>query len=153
MKRYLVALLAVIGLSSASAQSDPFLGGAFNLEFVGGGTYVSLDAHYGDYGLFDSIGARGTVGLGLSPAIYLKLAGDVLIPFEVDSNEITPYAGAGFGLITRGGTIFNIHGLGGAEFEVSDQIGLFGEISPALYISGGTAFGVGLRFGANYHLD
>ena len=151
MKRYLVVLLAVIGLSSASAQSDPFVGGSFDLSFVGGSTFVSLDAQAGDYGLFESFGGRATLGLGFTPGVYLRLASDIIFPFTLENGDITPYAGGGFGLITRGGTLFDIHALGGAEFEVADQFGLFGEVVPSLFISGGTAFGVGLRFGGNYH--
>ena len=153
MKRILVVLLAVVGLSSASAQSDLFIGGSLDIEIVEGTGFIALDAQAGDYGLFDSFGARGTLGLGFSPDIYVKLAADALFPFSVDNDELTPYAGGGIGLITSGGTLFNIHALGGAEYLVSDQIGLFGEIAPGLYISGGTGFGIDLRFGANYHLN
>ncbi len=153
MKRYLVVLLAVIGLSSASAQSDPFVGGSLDIEVIAGDAAIALDAQIGDYGLFDSFGARGTVGLGVSPDIYVKLGTDVLFPFSTSNNELTPYAGAGLGFITGIGTYFNFHALGGVEFEVADQFGLFGEVAPGLYIRGGTGFGISLRFGGNYHLD
>ena len=153
MKRILVVFLAIVGLSSASAQSDLFIGGSLDIE-VAGGTGIALDAQAGDYGLFDSFGARGTIGLGISPGIYIKLAGDALFPFSVDNDELTPYAGGGIGLLTGNGTSFNIHALGGAEYLVSEQIGLFGELAPGLYFGGGdTDFGIGLRFGANYHLN
>ena len=151
MKRILVVFLAVVGLSSASAQSDLFVGGGLNLEF-GGFTLVSLDAQVGDYGLFGSFGGRAILGLGFSPSVYLKTAADVILPFEVDSEKLTPYAGGGLGLITRNGTAVNIHALGGAEYAIADQFSLFGEVVPGVYLNGGD-FTFGLRLGANYQLD
>ena len=152
MKRILVVLLTVFGLSAASAQSDLFAGGSLELEFVGS-TLVSLDGHVGDYGLFGSFGGRGTVGLGLSPDIYLKIGADGLFPFETSNAELTPYVGGGFGVYVGDGTLFNIRSVGGVELEVADNLGLFGEIAPGIYIaSGDSDFGAALRFGANFGL-
>ncbi len=153
MKRVLVVLLTVIGLSSASAQSDLFVGGSLEFEVGLGTTLISFDGQAGDYELFDSFGARGTLGLGIEPDVFLKLGADALFPFEVSSPELTPYVGGGIDIIFDFGTIFNLHGLGGAEYLVSDQLGLFGELTPGLYFGNDTDFGVGLRFGANYHLN
>lgn len=154
MKRILVVLLTVFGLSAASAQSDLFAGGSLDIEFIDGISFIAFDGQVGDYGLFGSFGGRGTLGLGIDPDFYLKLAGDALFPFELDNPDLMPYAGGGFGIYVGDfSTFFSIHGLGGLEFAVDEQIGLFSEISPGLYIgSGDTEFGVGLRFGANFGL-
>lgn len=153
MKRVLIVLLTVVGLSSASAQSDLFVGGSLELEFVGS-TLVSLDGHVGDYGLFSSFGGRATLGLGLSPDVYLKLAADTLFPFQTSNPELTPYVGGGFGIYIDEGTLFNIRSVGGVDFQVAEELSLFAEVAPGIYINDGDSdFGAGLRFGINYSLN
>ncbi len=152
MKRILIVLLVVIGLSSASAQSDLFAGGSIELEFVGP-TFVSLDGHVGDYGLFGSFGGRGTLGLGLSPDVYIKLAGDALFPFQTSNAELTPYVGGGLGIYIGDGAFFNIRSVGGVDFLASDQLSIFAEVAPGIYIGDGDSeFGAALRFGVNFDL-
>ena len=151
--RCLGVLLTLFALSSASAQSDTFVGGSFDLEFIGGGTFVALDGQFGDYGLFNSFGARATLGIGFIPEIYAKIVGDVLFPFQTTNRDLFPYAGGGLGIDIDDGVGVNIHALGGVELAASDRLGLFGEVAPGILIRSDVDAIFGLRFGLNYHLN
>lgn len=153
MKRFL--LVALVGLAAAfplawAQDAEPYAGGGFGLEFIGGGSAVALTFQGGADDLLGSLGLRGNLDVGISGSFF-ELAVDLLANFP--SDDLNPYVGGGFGIIPGGSVGFNIHGVGGLEFFATENVGLFAELQPKLYVTGGTSFGVGLRFGANYHFD
>lgn len=152
MKRLLI--IALVGLAAAlplaSAQdAEPFIGGGLGVTFADGGSGVGLVLQGGAQDLLGTLGVRGNILIGFQGGVALGV--DLLADFP--SDDFVPYVGGGFGLIPGGTTVFDLHVTGGAEFYVSDDVALFGELMPKLYIADGTAFGADLRFGANYHFD
>jgi hypothetical protein len=151
-KYYLGCLVIIIasGVSVANAQSDPFIGANLNLDIIQGNTLVGLGFHVGDYSLLGGAGLRGNFAFGLSPSGYFEFGGDVLAPLS--SGATTPYLGGGAGMLVSGGTLFNIHALGGLEFRAGYNFGIFVEAAPTFYFQGGgNAFGFAIKFGGNYH--
>lgn len=155
MKQLLVIML--VGLASASPlafaqeqDAEPYIGGGFGLEFIGGGSAVALTFQGGADNLLGPLGLRGNFDAGISGS-YFELAVDLLTDFPSDDLDI--YAGGGFGIVPGDEIDFNIHGTGGLEFFATDTLGLFSELQPRLYVTGGTRFSIGLRFGANYHFN
>jgi hypothetical protein len=150
VRKWVFWLLLASGLSVSQAQSDTFVGANLSLDFLQGSTFVGLGFHVGDYRLLGNVGLRGSFGIGLSPSGYFDLNGDLLLP--LDSGTTIPYLGGGVGVSISGGTLFNIHALGGLEFKTSSNLGIFAEAAPSLYLDrGGSAFGLFIKFGGNYH--
>ena len=152
MKRFLI--VALVGLAAtfptAFAQAaEPFIGGGLGITFVNGGSGVGLVLQGGAQDLLGTLGVRGNLQIGFQGGVALGV--DLLADFP--SDDFVPYVGGGFGLIPGDTTVFDLHATGGAEFYLSDNAALFGEVVPTLYIADGTAFGADLRFGANYHFD
>lgn len=152
MKRFLIA--AFVSLAAAcplafAQDADPFIGGGLGITFVNGGSGVGLVLQGGAQDLLSTLGVRGNIQIGFQGGVALGV--DLLADFP--SDDFAPYVGGGFGLIPGSTTVFDLHATGGAEFYLSDNVALFGEVVPTLYIANGTAFGADLRFGANYHFD
>ena len=152
MKRFWI--VALIGLVSAfplafAQDAEPYIGGGLDVTFVGGTSGVGLTLQGGAQDFLGTLGLRGNILIGFQGGVALGV--DLLSDFPAE--DFTPYFGGGFGLIPGETTVFDVHATGGGEFYASDNVGLFAEIQPTLYIASGTAFGADLRFGANYHFD
>ena len=161
MKRFfLIALIgSVAAFSAATAQNaKPYLGGGIGFTFISGGSGGAFTFHGGADNLLGSLGLRGVGVIGVRP-FFTEVAAEALASFPFEPLKL--YVGGGIGSSfsegadTVSSTVsgFEIHGVGGLEFAVSDSVGLFGEAQPRLYLGSSTAFGLGFRFGANYHLD
>jgi hypothetical protein len=152
MKRLLAALL-VLGsfCPSAFAQAlppKPFFGGGFGLTFVGGDSLVALSFQGGAADLLGPLGVRGNFDIGISGS-YFEFGLDLFGTFPAEG--LSPYVGGGVGVLSGGGTFFNLHGTAGLEL-LFERIGLFGEVQPKFFITA-NQFGAALRFGANYRFD
>lgn len=153
MKRFLmvalVGLAAAFPLAFAQDEAEPYIGGGLDVLFVGGGSNVGFVFQGGADNLIGSAGLRGNIAIGFEGGVSLGV--DILADFP--SDDFAPYIGGGIGILPGGSTVFNLHATGGGEYLVSDNVGLFAEIQPTLFIANGTAFGADLRFGVNYHFD
>ena len=159
MKRsFLVLLIGLVTtFSVALAQNaKPYLGGGVGFTFVGGGSGGALTFQGGAEDLLGPLGLRGVGVVGIRPSFF-EVAAEVLASFP--SGTFKPYVGGGVGGAVGGGADrvsravsgAEVHSVGGLEFTVSDSVGLFGEAQPRLYLTSSPAFGLGFRFGANYH--
>ena len=170
MKHALISLFILAVLGGASAQSSEFIGIGLKAElgpaaddyFSYGDVYLFpptfVEIQAGDYALFGSFGFREIIGTDFSD--FLELSGDILVPlFE----RPTVYLGAGAGLNVglSDVTVFNVHGVAGAEFGLFSHLGFFTEVNPGYYVASGqtsnfgsrdeSGFGVKVRFGFNVH--
>ncbi len=131
-----------------------------------------LTAHYG---LGDALGdgvdlrfnGQFAFAGGLTEStIGFNVGADALFNIPVDAEDIKVYAGAGpslgFALTTYnagvgggslGGFALGAQGLAGAEYLVTEEIGLFGELRVGFrYVTGfNFTFAPTLSLGANYH--
>jgi hypothetical protein len=145
-----IAVLAIMVVGVAFAQTTkPFAGVSLVYQWVAGIQFSGLELQAGSFDLFGDSGGRANVGIGLGRS-YLEIGADWLIPISKD--RLMPYSGAGLSFLTSDGTNFlGLRGIVGANYSTESDVGLFGELAPALYlVNGGPAFGMQLRFGANY---
>lgn len=178
MRKLLViaASIFVLTMGAAFAQDDDT---ALDVApdgdtWVGASTGYpfGLTAHYGlGNALGDGIDLRfngqfsfaGSFGYS---AIGFNLGADALFNIPVEADDVKVYAGAGpklgfilastnlgIGGASAGGFQLGAQGLAGAEYLVTDDIGVFGELRVGLsYLSGfGIGFDPALFLGANYH--
>ncbi len=169
MKHVLISLSVLAVLGSASAQSG-FIGVGLKAElgpaaddyFSYGDVYLFpptfVEIQAGDYALFGSFGFREIIGTDFSD--FLELSSDILVPV---SNRPLVYLGTGAGLNVglSDVTVFNVHGVVGAELGLFSHLGFFTEVNPGYYIASGqtsnfgsrdeSGFGAKLRFGFNVH--
>lgn len=151
MKRFLMVTL--FGLAAmwplASAQeSTPFIGGGLGVGLSSG--YGALSIQGGLTELLGPLTLRGVLDIGLGGGAGLGV--DVLYPLEGD--ELIPYVGGGLG-VGFGTTSFGLGFIGGLEYRVADNIGLFAELQPGfiIYAEYANEFAASLRIGGNYYLD
>lgn len=154
MKRFL--MVALVGLAAAfplafaqDEEAEPFIGGGFGVLFVSGVTVTSITVQGGADNLLGSAALRGNFDIGISSGSF-GFGADILVDFP--SDDVNPYVGGGFGLLQSDDSFFQVHGTGGLEFFVADQVGLFAELQPTYFLTS-QEFGAALRFGANYYLD
>ncbi len=162
MRKYLLSLLLILSIGSiASAQqSGNYAGGSTGYPHI-------IAAHYGFAELFGS-----DIDLRLSASFSLQnvsgmaatggtLTGDALFHFR-SGGLSAPYAGGGLtlgiGSVAGGasGFMWDIHGLGGYQYQLNPDLSAFGELSVGFrsYHAGGhslSGLGLGLRVGANYY--
>lgn len=130
-----------------------------------------LTAHYGlGDALGDGIDLRfngqfAFSGNFVSSAIGFNIGADALFNIPVEVDDLSVYAGAGpklgfavasTNLGAGGGSIggfqLGAQGLAGAEYLITDEIGLFGELRIGFaYLAGDIGFDPALFLGANYH--
>ncbi len=150
MKRFL--RVALVGLAAAlplafAQEAEPFVGGGLSVGLSSG--YGALSVQGGLTDLLGPLTLRGVLDIGLGGGAGLGI--DVLYPFEGD--ELIPYAGGGLG-VGFGTASFGLGAIGGLEYRVADDIGLFAELQPGFIIgSNYTDFSAALRIGGNYYLD
>ena len=176
MRKVLIAVVGALLLTGvAFAQDEDTVDVAPNGDtWLGASTGYpfGLTAHYGlGDALGDGVDLRfngrfAFSGDLVSSTIGFNLGADALFAIPVDSDEVHVYAGAGpslgFAATTYnagvtggnlGGFVVGAQGLAGAEYLLTDQIGLFGELRVGFtYVTGiNFAFAPTLALGANYH--
>lgn len=153
MRTLILTLLAAVLLSagSAFAQEDTYAGASIGFASAGG-TAFSVAFHGGvDDLIAENIGVRGDLSVLVAGGAAFGLGANVLYKTAVDPEvPVEVYGGAGPRvLVAGGGAFFGFGLLGGAEYMVTPEIGLFGELRADLNFSGPALVGLGL--GANYH--
>lgn len=153
-----VGFLLVCPLASAQ-DANPYVGAGFGFTFVNGSAGGALTVQGGVERLLGPVGVQGVGVVGVSVP-FIEFAAELLAHFP--TGGLKPYAGAGIGVSPTGtadiispstALAFNAHTVGGLEVVVADAIGIYGEVQPRLYFNEGTSFGLGFRFGVNYHFD
>lgn len=162
--KHILLLFVVSILGFTSAQSS-FIGVGLKAElgpaaddyFSYGDVYLFpptfVEIQAGDYALFGSFGFREIIGTDFSD--FLELSSDILVPV---SNRPLVYLGAGAGLNVglSDVTVFNVHGVAGAEFGLFSHLGFFTEVNPGYYVASGQTSNSGSRdesgFGAKVRL-
>lgn len=158
VKKILLSVLTLATLSTASA-AEKF------------GAYLLGVQYQRDTNATDAV--RFGLGLPLAAAFngggFVTVSGDVsyLRHTAPETESVQPYYGGSLGLLglfaTSGGDSAGAVGvfpsvLGGANVNVTDQVGLFGELGVGprvIFVTGGGSdwtFGVGARLGVNYRL-
>ena len=157
-----IIIILMLALSLSFAQSDnvevtePERGGIYAGLSLGVGTRLALPltAHVGfkdagfegidtriDFATFILVGST-SFELGVNEIYTYQIAPD--LPWEIQ-------AGGGFRFIFGGGgALFGIGGVGGADYSLTDQVDLFGELRFDSYL-GGLATKFALGFGAKYN--
>ncbi len=153
MKLFL--MVALVGFATAlpltfAQEAEPFVGGGLSVGLSSGDGALSVQG-----GLTELLGPltlRGALDIGFGGGAGLGI--DVLYPFA--GEELTPYVGGGLG-IGFGTASFSLGAIGGLEYLVADNIGLFAELQPGFVISTDSyysdGFSAALRLGGNYYLD
>lgn len=124
MKRFLtVALLglSVVWSPTFAQESDPFVGGGLSVGLSSG--YGALSVQGGLTELLGPLTLRGILDIGLGGSAALGV--DVLHPLE--GEELIPHVGVGLGGGFGAGS-FGLGAVGGLEYRVADNIGLFAEL-------------------------
>lgn len=154
----LVGFLLVCPLATAQ-DTSPYVGTGFGFTFVNGSVGGALTLQGGVEHLLGPVGVQGVAVIGISVP-FIEFAAELLGHFPMGS--LKPYVGAGVGVSPTGAAdiispsralALNAHAVGGLEVAVADAIGVYGEVQPRLYFDEVTSFGLGFRFGANYHFD
>lgn len=158
MKKFLIALVAVLGFASIShAQGFTIRLGPV-LGIGGGGVAVGVDAELNARNLTRfstdlSLGAYGTVGLSFTGGLNVGLQAGPTINFGFSRGQGNVFAGLvlalGFG---GGGSNFNLGFVTGIDFMVTPSINLFGRISTSFLNGFGGSFFVGSDFEFNNSL-
>jgi hypothetical protein len=153
-KQIAVFFLLCLGWTALAQSSRPFAGASLVFQWVEGTPLTSLMLQAGSYNLGGGLGARASVGIGLSPS-FLELGADLLFPFG--TGRLLPYGGLGGHWVGLGAlNFFGIRGLAGVSYSTASDTGLFAEAVPTLYLASDatgiyvTALGIQLRFGVNY---
>lgn len=152
MKRFL--MVAIVGLaatlSAALAQeAEPFGGGGLSVGLTTGGS--SLVVQGGATDLLGPLTLRGALDISLGGG---SAGLEVAVLYPLSGDELTPYVGGGLG-VGLGIAAYGLGVIGGLEYPVSDDVGLFGELQPGylIYADYANEFSVALRLGANYYFD
>lgn len=154
----LTSIFAACPLAFAQ-DTSPYVGTGFGFTFVNGSVGGALTLQGGVEHLLGPVGVQGIAVIGISVP-FVEVAAELLAHFPMGS--LKPYGGAGVGISPTGAAdiisptralAFNVHAVGGLEVAATDAIGVFGEVQPRLYFNEETSFGLGFRFGANYHFD
>ena len=150
MRKFLIALIAVVtlGAGTAFAQSGYFAGfsvgypGAaihFGLEDVTPNLDVRVNAGYNYVGTGFALGLDALYGLAV----------------DTGSTPIDIYVGGGLGLGIGSGFDLALNAFVGAEYRLVDlgfsAGGVFLEVGPAIRVLPAFGFGVAGRLGFNYH--
>ena len=152
MKRFL--MVALVGLAALSRWRCAGCGRAFYRRrirvFIPGGD-AALYACKGALTICSALLAlRGSFDIGFRGRCTFLALTSLIISL---ANRIWPSmwgAVRTFGLMGR---FVKLHATGGLEYFVDDDIALFAELQPGLFLPGLNRFGSALRFGANYHFD
>ncbi len=154
MRKRLAVLLLLWSLTASAQSSKPFAGASLVFQWVEGTPLTSLMLQAGSYNFGGGLGARASLGIGVSPN-FLELGADLLFPFG--TGRLLPYGGFGGNWVGLGGlNFFGIRGLAGVNYSTASDAGLFAEAVPTLYLASdatgiyGSAFGIQIRFGVNY---
>lgn len=154
MRKLILTVLAAALLAGGSAfaqQEDTYAGASLGFASAGG-TAFSIAFHGGvDNLITQNIGVRGDLSVLVAGGTAFGLGVNALYKDAVDTTTpVEVYGGAGPRILVSGGNaFFGFGALGGAEYMIADQIGLFGELRVDLNFGGPALFGLGL--GANYH--
>lgn len=174
MRKLLLAATSVLLLSvgGALAQDEDTIDVAPDGDtWVGASTGypIGLTAHYGlGDALGDGIDLRFNGKFTFASAVTASAFGfnvgaDALFAIPIDAENFGVYAGAGpnigfvsatsVGGVSAGGLSLGVQALAGAEYDVSDQIGVFGELRLGFAYITSLNFAADPTFalGVNYH--
>lgn len=156
MKRFLmvalVGLAAAFPLAFAQDEADtvePFVGGGFNVLIPSGTAALSIQG--GADNLIGPLALRGSVDILFTGGAFF---GVDLLNYIPSESDLAFYLGGGASIYLGGGSLFNLHAAGGLEYFVSEDLALYSELQPGIFLaSGDTDFSLALRLGVNYHFD
>ncbi len=174
MRKLLVTIVSVFLLSAgaAFAQDEDTIDVAPDGDTwvgVSSGYPLGLTAHYG---LGDALGdgvdlrfnGRFTFASAVTATAFgFNVGADALFAIPIDADDLSVYAGAGPNLgfvsattvsgASAGGVSIGAQALVGTEYDISDDIGVFGEfrLGFAYVTSLNFAADPTFAFGANYH--
>ena len=159
MKKFLIALVAVLGFASLShaqgftVRLGPVLG------FGGGNVAVGVDAELYARNLTRfstdlSLGLYGAVGIGFTGGVDVGLAVGPTVNFGFSRGQGNAFIGLALALGFGGGgnTNFNLGFVSGVDFLVTPSINLFGRITTNFLNGFGGALFVGSDFEFNNSL-
>lgn len=173
MRKVLIAVVGALLLTGvAFAQNDDT---ALDVA-PSGDTWVGLSTGYplgltAHYGLGDALGDGidlrfngkfSFFGGLVSSGFGFNIGADALFAIPVDSENLSVYAGAGPNIgfasstvssVTTGGFAVGAQALAGAEYDVAEQIGVFGEFRLGFAYITSLNFSADptLALGVNYH--
>lgn len=149
----------LVCLLAFAQDTSPYVVTGFGFTFVNGSVGGALTLQGGIEHLLGLVGVQGIAVVG-SFVPFIEVAAELLAHFPMGS--LKPYGGAGVGISPTGAAAilspskalaFNLHAVSGIEAAATDAIGVFGKLQLRLYFNEVTSFGLGLRFGANYHFN
>jgi hypothetical protein len=159
MQRALLLLTVLFACFGGTAVAqDLFAGGS--LDFRSGlRTPVTLTAHIGVRDAVENFDIRGDLGMAfVNNQVGFQGGLNFLYRYDVEQQPLSIYGGGGPRMVTYGtGAAFALGMLFGTEYEVSDGVGLYGELGIDPYLVSVDTFNmplttlVGLGFGAKFY--
>jgi hypothetical protein len=157
MRKWLIVLLTVLGLSATAQAQDFSIRAGLVLGFT---NPISLGV---DARLYATNVARiaSGVNLGIIANVNLNFSGGVsallsagpVLVFDFDRGAGFAYVGVNLGLFTGGGTAFIFGLVSGVDYQINSDIGLFGDFN--LIVVPGTLgnLDLGVDFALSRSLD
>jgi len=149
MRKFLIALIAVVTLGAGTAFAQSGYWAGFSVGYPGAAL------HFGIEDVTPNLGVRVNAGYNYIGSGF-ALGLDALYDLDVDTGTtpIDVYVGGGLGLGIGAGIDVAINAFVGGEFRLVDaglpQGGIFLEAGPSFSLSP-FAFGIIGRLGFNYH--
>src|SRR5690554_449704 len=149
MRKFLIALIAVVTLGAGTAFAQSGYWAGFSVGYPGAAL------HFGIEDVTPNLGVRVNAGYNYIGSGF-ALGLDALYDLDVDTGTtpIDVYVGGGLGLGIGSGIDVAINAFVGGEFRLVDaglpQGGIFLEAGPSFSLSP-FAFGIIGRLGFNYH--
>ena len=151
MRKLLACIVLLLIPTMATAQQG-YAGLQFGTGFLAGLVAVPLTAQVG-FQVTDTIDVRTDLGFYLT-GTGIQLGANGLGKFDIDGPETVAYGGGGPRLLLDSGSgsaVFGLGGLGGAEYMLDGQFGIFGEGGFDVFFAGGAVSIFKLGAGVNFH--
>ncbi|HEX7004399.1 MAG TPA: hypothetical protein VF168_09460 [Trueperaceae bacterium] len=152
MRKLLAVIVLTLIPSLASAQ-EGYAGVQFGAGFLSGLVAAPVSAQVG-FEVAPMIDVRADLGFYLT-GTGIQFGANGLGKFDLASaTPVTAYGGGGPRVLldsNGGGAVFGLGGLGGAEYMLTDQVGVFGEGGFDVFFAGLAVSIFKLGAGANFH--
>jgi hypothetical protein len=148
VKKWILGLLVIAGLSVASAQGRTFGEALMGELTITPAFAIRLDLAAGIERLLGPLDVRGEVSIGAGGGTSeFGVGADVLYPLPLESVWLNLGGGLGFDSV-GGAAIFGLRGIAGAEFPVTTAFSLRTELRLILgFGNGGSNVGLSLVAG------
>jgi hypothetical protein len=157
MRKWLIVLLTVLGLSATAQAQDFSIRAGLVLGFsnpislgVDARLYATNVARIAP-GV--NLGIIANVNLGFSGGVSALLSAGPAIVFDFDRGAGFAYAGVNLGLFTGGNTVFIFGLVTGVDYQINSGIGLFGDLSLIVVPATLGSLDLGVDFGLSRTID